>query len=383
VLKSYRPSQWRALPALVPLAWVLLAGQLLADADHCGVCGARFTARVYTVTDQVTGEKVQVCPDCAVLSTVCFICGLPVRTNYTELPDGRILCARDARTAVLNEDDGKRICREAKDNLDRLFSRFLNFPETNVTVAIVDRVHLQELFKFAGHDYTCPNIWGYMETRTNRHHLEHTISLLSGLPLAGFKATCAHEYTHAWLNENLSEQRMKGLSRDANEGFCELVSYRLMEAQNEEAQKKLILSNAYTRGQIHLFLEAEKLYGFNDIVDWMKFGADDRLAGDDLRRIRNVELLHAAARPATNSPAYSSAVSSVPDTLVLRGIYWAQARPLAIINNRTLGVNEEGKVRVGKTNVTIRCLAIGQDGVRIRIVGTGEERELRLKTAPR
>ena len=159
--------------------------------------------------DQVTGEKVQICPDCATLSTVCFICGLPVKTNYTELPDGRILCARDARTAVLNEDDAKRICREAKGSLDRLFSRFLDFPETNVTVVIVDRVHLQELFKFAGHDYVCPNVWGYMETKTNRHHVEHTISLLSALPLAGFKATCAHEYTHAWLNENLSERRRR------------------------------------------------------------------------------------------------------------------------------------------------------------------------------
>jgi len=253
-LKSYRPLQWRALPALVPLAWVLLAGQLLADSDHCAVCGGLFVTRVYTVTDQVTGEKVQICPDCERLSTVCFTCGLPVRTNYTELPDGRIICTRDARTAVLNEDDAKRICGEAKSSLDRLFSRFLDFPETNVTVTIVDRVHLQELFKFAGHDYVCPNVWGYMETRTNRHHLEHAISLLSGLSLAGFKATCAHEYTHTWLNQNLSEQRKKSLSRDADEGFCELVSYRLMEAQNEEAQKRLILANAYTRGQIHLFL---------------------------------------------------------------------------------------------------------------------------------
>ena len=68
---------------------------------------------------------------------------------------------------------------------------------------------------------------------------------------------------------------------------------------------------------------------------------------------------------------------------MLQGIYWAQERPAAIINNRTLGVNEEGKVRVGKTNLTIRCLAIRQDSVRIRMVGSGEERELRLKSAPR
>ena len=263
------PLKRRSLTALFPLAFFLLAGRLLADSDRCAVCGNPLAGRVFTVQDSVTEEKKQICPDCAALTTVCFICGLPVKTNYTSLPDGRVICARDARTAVLDEQDAQRVCREAKNSLDRLFSRFLEFPETNVTVTIVDRVHLQELFKFAGRDYVCPNVWGYTETKTNRRHIEHHISLLSALPLASFKATCAHEYAHTWLNENLSEARKQSLSRDANEGFCELVSYRLMEAQNEAAQKKLILSNAYTRGQIHLFLEAERLYGFNDIVDWM------------------------------------------------------------------------------------------------------------------
>ena len=130
--------------------------------------------------------------------------------------------------------------------------------------------------------------------------------------------------------------------------------------------------------QIHLFLDAERLYGFNDIVDWMKYGTDDRLVSDDLWRERNVELPRTAAKPATNSPLYNPAPAPVPDTLVLRRIYWARERPAAMINNHTLGVNEEGNVRVGTTNVTIRCVAIRQDSVRIRIVGSGEEQELRI-----
>jgi len=368
----------RGLIALLPLAGVLFARNLRADSDHCAVCGALFSARIYTVQDQVTEEKVQICQDCAKLSTVCFICGLPVKTNLTQLPDGRILCTRDAQTAVLEEAEARRICRETKDSLDRLFSRFLDFPETNVTVGIVDRVHLQDLFKFAGRDYVCPNVWGYMETKTNRHHLEHQINLLSGLPLASFKATIAHEYTHTWLNQNLPEKRKQSLSRDANEGFCELISYRLMDAQHEEAQKRLILANAYTRGQIQLYLQAEQLYGFNDIVDWVRYGVDDRLVGGDLRRVRNVELPRAPVRLATSLPAYRSAPSPAPNELLLQGISWSQDHPVAIINHRTLGLDEQGKVRVGETNVTIRCLAIRPDAVRIRVVGSGREQELRL-----
>jgi hypothetical protein len=368
-----------AVLALVVLLLSLSISQLLADSDHCPICGLLFGTRVYTVDDQVTGQKVQICSDCAALSTVCFICGVPARTNYTRLPDSRILCERDARTAVLDEADAKRICRATKDSLDRLFSRFLDFPDTNVTVAIVDRVHLQELFKFAGHDYVCPNVWGYLETTNSRGHPQHKLSLLSGLPLASFQATVAHEYTHAWINENLSPKRKHNLDQDANEGFCELVAYLLMDSQNEDAQKRLIKRNAYTRGQIHLFLEAEQTYGLNDMVDWMKYGTTGRLVAGELRGVREIELPPLAPGPATNLAAYGLKSTPVPDTLVLKGISWVQPRPVAMINNRALGVNEQGRVRVGNTNVLIRCLAIRPDAVRIRIVGSGEERELRLR----
>ena len=136
----------------------------------------------------------------------------------------------------------------------------------------------------------CPNVWGYLETTTNRGRLEHKMSLLSALPLASFKATIAHDTPMPGMNENLSAKRKQSLSRDANEGFCELVSYRLMDSQNEEEQKRQIQLNAYTRGQIHLFIEAEQTYGLNDILDWMKYGTDDRLVAGELRRVREIEL---------------------------------------------------------------------------------------------
>src|SRR5258708_2054242 len=84
---------------------------------------------------------------------------------------------------------------------------------------------------------------------------------LGGLPQSAFKATCAHELGHVWLNENLSTERKQRINRDAIEGFCELLSYLLMDSQHEEAQLKQIKLNAYTRGQIHLFIETERRYG--------------------------------------------------------------------------------------------------------------------------
>jgi hypothetical protein len=368
---------WRI--RLISAAVMLLAASAFADADHCAVCGVALSGAYYTRDDAVTGQKKLLCKDCVKLGTVCFICGMPVVTNYTELPDKRLLCARDAQTAIINDEDARAVCRETKDSMDRLFSRFLDFPDTNVTVKIVDRVHLQEMFKFPGQDYVCPNVWGYMESKTNAGHLEHSINLLSGLPRASFKATCAHEYGHAWLNQNLSARRKKSLGKDANEGFCELVSYMLMDTENEEAQKKVILSNAYTRGQIQLFIEAEQTFGLNDIADWMRYGVDDLLSADNPERVRSVFVPKGPAGYPAAPAVASQPQEPVPEVLTLKGVFMSPNHPEAVINNRSFELNETASVRVGTTNVTIRCLAIGPDFARVKLLDSGEEKELRLK----
>ena len=194
------------------------------DSDHCGVCGKPLGPTIYTVTDKVTHRKVFLCYDCATCPNECYICGLPVRDHYMALQDGRFLCARDAKTAVLDEAKAKEICEGIKETLDRKFSRFLTLPSTNVAVSLVDRVDLYDELTVAGNDFECPDILGYIHSRTNRSGLSHAISLMSALPLAEFKATCAHEYSHAWVFENVPPERRKSLSREAHEGFCELVA---------------------------------------------------------------------------------------------------------------------------------------------------------------
>src|SRR5205823_4373930 len=158
---------------------------------------------------------------------------------------GRFLCARDARRAVLDEDEAKRICEEVRDSLDHLFSRFLTFPATNLDIKIVDRVNLQELFKSPGRNYECPNVLGYIQSKTNRQgRIRHEISLLSGLPLGEVKAVCAHELTHSRQFENVPAARKKTLGHAANEGFCELVAWLFLADQHEEEQMKELRANA-------------------------------------------------------------------------------------------------------------------------------------------
>ena len=162
--------------------------------------------------------------------------------------------------------------------------------------------------------------------------------------------------------------------------FCELLAYLLMDSEGDEDGKKAILRNAYTRGQSKLFIEAEQTYGLNDILDWMKYGNDSQLHGDDLNRVRNITApVRRSPIPVLKEPAVVRRPAAPAGTIVLNGIVWDKARPLALINGRTFAPKEEGKVRVGDASVLIRCLDIQEDGVKITVGNSAQERELKVK----
>jgi hypothetical protein len=372
------------LPALC--VWLVLLGSLVPvqAEDRCAICGGAPGGTVYIVEDKVTHEKVEVCEKCEKNLTDCYICGLPANPDspgFVRLEDGRVLCARDAKTAVLQEDEGVRVFQDVRNSLDRMFSRVTGYPDTNIIVAMVDRIHLQELFTLAGNDYHCPNILGYTQTVTNENAIEHRISLMTGLPRTWLEGVCAHELSHAWVAENVPPARRTGLAREAEEGFCELVAFLSSAARNEEDQKAMILSNAYTRGQVQLFIAAENTYGLNDVLDWMRYGTDARLSGSDPARIHAVKLPKQRPTVTATVPAFQApAAVPAPTALTLKAVFWDQKRPLALINNRTLGVQEQGKVLLGSSNVMVRCLAITPNSVRIQVAGSDKEQELFLKT---
>ena len=366
----------RYLWIILLLAGFCFGPSLSARGDICAVCGRPFSGTVYLVTDKVTGEQKLVCSDCIKLPR-CYICGLPVKENHVELPDGRYLCARDGRTVVLKADDARRICDQVKDDLDRLFSRFTVFP-ANVDVTVMDRVDVDSMFSPAGNDFESPNLLGCLRPDAVNRETRYKMRLMTGLPLAELKATCAHEYSHAWVGENVPKERRAGLGRDAEEGFCELVAYLLMDSQREEGQKKFILKNRYTRGQIDLFIEAEKRYGFDQVLDWMKYGVAAQLEEGRVDTLRDVKM--PLAKPVADHPVIYRGANkpvSAPAIIKLDGILWG-SRPVAIINGHSFLANDLNPVKVGGTNVMIRCLGIQKTSVRIQNVDSGKEQELRL-----
>jgi hypothetical protein len=357
-----------------------LAGVARAEQLRCDLCGEAIHKVVYNIEDRVEGKKMRICENCQNLKEHCFICDLPVRENFKSLLDGRYICARDAKDAIESDAEAREVCNGVKDDLDRLLSRFLSMPGENVQLSIVDKFHLENLFHAPGYE-TC-EVSVYGATASNllpNGKLMHTIDILSHLKKPRLMAVCAHEYTHAWMNENVKAARKASLDKNSLEAFCELVAYKYMESRHEEGEMANIKQNHYTRGQIQVLLEADSRYGFNTVMEWIKDGEDYTVSLANLDRIRSVKGGATAPRPATTAALLyvpPSAPSPVPDTLMLKGISGTGQRRFALINNATLETMEKGKVRVGQTNVTVRCLEIRASSVVIEVNGSIEKKEL-------
>lgn len=358
---------------------VSAAAVFCAPTPKCRVCDAAITGEFYFVKDKARGGKFEVCTNCFKLETRCFSCSLPVKSGFTTLADGRLLCSFCAPEAVTHDDEAREVCWETRDRLDQLFARYLSFPRTNVSVTIADRFTLDSLFKSPGYAQQCPSVFGATRTvpLTGGRQI-HAISVLGGLSKTRLEAVAAHEFTHAWLNENLSADRKAALAREALEGFCELIAYDLMQDRGNEFEKTSLKENPYSAGQLDAFMGAEARHGFNAVLDWVKAGETAKLDAADPDGVRAVR--EAALPPKPETPAYYSRAPAAPppDKLTLKTISGTSGRRLAIINDRTFGVQDVARINLAATNVLIRCLEIRSNSVLIQYEAGRERQELML-----
>ncbi len=362
---------------------VFAPGVRAQDKVFCDICGQVITGRYFTFDDRVEGTQKKVCEDCSKVKERCFVCGLPVRTDFKSLVDGRCICARDLKSTVQTESEAKEIGKATKDDLDRLLSRFLTFPGDNIELSIVDKFHLENLFHAPGVESRCVTVFGASTSNPlpNGKYL-HTIDILSYLNKPRLQAVAAHEYGHTWVAENVKLRRRKILDKNTHEAFCELIAYKYMESLHEEGEMLGIKNNQYTVGQIQVMLAVDAKYGFDSIVDWMKDGEDDTLSMSNLERVRYL-VDTTKPKPANAvDPLYlpTPAPPAEPNFLTLKGISGSGQHRFALINNATLEASERGRVRIGKTNVVVRCVEIRSNSVVIEIAGAKEKKELFIST---
>ena len=361
-------------PAIGIIAFllVLILWATAAVNDPCVVCQKNITQRVYLFTNPYAPDKQRVCSACAQVDTTCAVCRLPVRSGFTKLPDGRLLCASDAKESVLTQDALDEIYREVKRDLFRMLAGNV-LPDKNVAVELAGRNELERLVRTQRFPHDQNVTLGVTETRGKAGQFEHRIYILNGLRKSRVAAVCAHEYTHAWLHENVVAGRK--LDSDTIEGFCELVAFKLVTDRNDAVERKIILDNSYTSGQIHGLVKAEDRYRFPEVVKWIKDGVDDKVDFRNTARVlvRNMDddPIQVAWQPVKPT--------AVPNTLVLRGISGTPQRRFALVNDTTLEKGEQAKVRVGSSNVVVRCIEIADASVVLTVNGASDQTRLSLQ----
>lgn len=358
----------------LPLVFVAAWAARLPAAQVCVACQQPLRGGFVWFESPALKDKQPLCEPCSKLDTTCFLCGVPVRTNGLRLEDGRLVCAAEAKSLVLTAREAEEGWREVKRELFRLFAGLGAMPDRNVTLSLVNLPDLTRLQteQPGGKQLTLGLTRSLVSPGAEA---EHTIFVLKGLTRPRLMAVLAHEFAHAWLRENLPPDRT--LEHDTEEGFCEWVACKVMAQFREESEQRLILANSYTRGQIDAFRKAEETQPFHRLVAWMKSGVDDRLEKTNTARVLAVQTPPVA--PFAWMPQVPTAV---PDTLVLKAVTVTSRRRLALVNDRTLEKGEEGIVRVGTSNVTVRCLDITPDSVLLEVRGSPAPLRLRRQSQP-
>lgn len=358
--------QWLSLVAL----WMLCGPGQAVGAEppaRCEICNGPFNDSIYLVTDPVRQVKKFICLKCSKSQTICSICRLAANPRTMQkLEDGRILCDLDSKGAVLDEREALALFQEVKRDVQGIFSRFGPFPEANITAYLVNRTDfIKEYFRKPSVDDP-EKLLGLTRTLSQggSNHTHH-IYLLSGILRDQFMSVCAHEYTHAWLNERSTPART--MTKDTEEGFCELIAWKYSMSKGHKLEAARILENEYTRGQVHAMIAAEERYQFYRVVDWLERGVDSWIDGDRLEQV--LRLKDKAGDDYSIVPLWQQITvpTTVPDTLILRGISTIGVRRFALVNDRTLDKGESGKVRVGTSNVVVRCVEIRDTSVLLEV----------------
>ncbi|HEX5398192.1 MAG TPA: hypothetical protein VFY06_04015, partial [Verrucomicrobiae bacterium] len=225
----------------------------------------------------------------------------------------------------------------------------LRYPD--VTVNLFDVDYWSEKGREDGlHKY------GFASTRLSPGgEYTHEVVLLSGRLRNEIAATAAHEYTHLWINENLSPNRR--IATDTVEGICELAAYKLMEFRSLKEQQQRILDNPYAHGEIKRLIAVEQRNGMGYILNWVKTGTTETLDQD--------------ARPvqAVWYPAVFTKLPPLPESLKFGGLIVLGTNVQAVINGVAFAPGETHRIRLRDKTVSVHCRTVRQEQALLDVDG--------------
>lgn len=222
-------------------------------AEPCATCGALLHDGYYLLA----GQQERYCGSCIAVRPRCASCTAPLGDAHWQLHDGRRLCARCHRTAVLDGAEAQRLYDETVHAV--VASLGLHVAQ-QPTFRLLDRPTLERLRD----DEVIPDSRQLLGLYVRRGD-SRGIYLLHGLPRLLFRITVAHEYAHAWQDEHCPR-----LGEELREGAAEWVAYRsLLHLGSIKAAARMREGSHPYRPALERVLAIEQRLGTAGLLAWL------------------------------------------------------------------------------------------------------------------
>lgn len=261
--------------SLLPTCYIcgkVLKGKYYTDQDKHHYCEEDFERQIPVCA--ICGKKLKgvkykhysndeyICLKCDSAYARCLVCKCPTGRNGMQLSDGRVLCPVHMRKAVFGAYNGIAIYNKAKNNIISLFGSEmeLRFPVSSIELLSLDA------FKRVYSKNELGLTIGFCKTAKIGPKFIHRIYALDGYPPEHLLTTMAHEYSHAWQNENNTSHVI--MDPAFQEGFCQWVAYKMNEYLRREGEMQRLL--AYDDPQygdgLRAFINLEHSIGIKGVL---------------------------------------------------------------------------------------------------------------------
>ncbi|MEN9576257.1 MAG: hypothetical protein RL514_4112 [Verrucomicrobiota bacterium] len=323
----------------------------------CIVCAKSPLVGKYFVHNQTN----TICSDCEQLPLRCAVCRLPVKEITTRTTDGRVFCLADAGNVVVAQDEATKLFAQARSELSTLADGALTLRSPEVAVQLVD----VDYWNAKGGDGTNTlHRLGFSISRSIGGGYAHNVILMSGQRRSTTLSTCAHEFAHLWLNENLKAERK--LAPDTREALCELFAFKLAARRGDTNEITRIKTNPYTKGVVLNAIEFEAREGWTGVVAWVRNGTEAVLPGTG-----------GASAGAAPEPVRELRPLPPPATkLELRSLLRTAKRTVAVINGERFEPGKELSMLLDGKRRLVRMESAQENAVVVTV--DGERRTLQL-----
>ena len=354
------------IAALFAGSSISLLAQSGQPVRHCIACDkGPLTGQIWK------SEHGYICRECYKIERRCWICALPATKKYVKMADGRFICRREAKNAVVKEHDVQQMFQRTRNAVKRMTRGYMNLRSPKINVEIFSQpVWDPDGTKSALHRQ------GLATTRMVGKTFHHNVMLISGLVNTNLIGVSAHEFTHLWINENRGKHKIE---RHTMEAICEMVAYKLAQTYRHHNYMKEIRENPYTQGRAATLLPLVERYGLKALLRWVIEGEGETPSPKDLARLRSVRSASTAAAPTgkgpSGSPLYSNSpkvMRKKPKELELKGVIGSSGNYTAMISGAMFRVGETRTVKLEGRAVKVKCVKIEKRSVTLEV---GDEKE--------